>query len=245
MQMITDILVCFRKDFMFYFRSYTIYVLMATYLLLSGILLFYVSDFYDNSTENLYQFFRLQPGIMALIIPALTMRLWADEAKNNTLELLTAQPISLHSIVLGKFFAVWAICSLILASSTWLWLGLNLWLPLDNWWILTNYAIVWLLCGLLCAVGCLASTVFYNAIGAFLLGLGLCAFCVNSWGTQLLPKLFSKGAVMLKLADAFDFGKMFDGLISGQIDPSSLGYFVVNTVAVLWIDIEVVKHKRF
>jgi hypothetical protein len=60
-----------------------------------------------------------------------------------------------------------------------------------------------------------------------------------------LPKLFSKGAVMLKLADAFDFGKMFDGLISGQIDPSSLGYFVVNTVAVLWIDIEVVKHKRF
>lgn len=233
-----NILTIWGKDFNFYFRSRMIYLLLAAYVVLSSGFTVYVSDFYSETTINLYQFFKYQIGFMALIVPALTMRLWADEYRHNTLEVLFSQPISQFSIVLGKFLAVWSIAGIMLMATFPFWGIVAILVPLDNGWILANYIITFWAVGSLCALGVLAASFCYNVLGAFLAGLALCLLIVLTNFSSLIHTKWGQFAQML------DFTKQFEDMIMGQVSVAGWLYFVWIACGALAISLIAAEYKR-
>ena len=239
-----DLLTCFEKDFKFYFQSNLVYLAMLIYLMLSAGLLLYASDFYLNTTANFYQFFKLQPGILAMVIPVLTMRLWADEYKYNTLEILFTQPINTAAAAIGKFLAVWLVVGIMLLSSVGIWLFVGLFTSTDVSWVLVNYGLTFLMAGSLCAVSAAAAAFCYSAPAAFLSATMLCVLLsvtgFGSWIEEILPD----STRLIKLTQAFDFEQQFDELISGKVSLSSIAYFVIIMVTALWTGAAAVEYKR-
>ncbi len=242
--MMYDALTCFYKDFKFYFASRIIYLLLALYILISVGLTFWGTDFYNDSTINLQQFFANQPLVFAIIIPALTMRSIADEYRDHTLEIIMAQPISRLAFVLGKFMAAWAICGVMLIASMSFWFLLSFWLALDNFWILWCYVAAWIASGTLCALSLLAASFFAHMLSAFALSLAVC-FLLTNLNLGWIGGLFTQHSLLaLKIAGSFSFAAQYDNMISGQISLSSLMYFASTTAAFVWLTGAVLDYKR-
>ncbi len=239
-----DVLTCWGKEFRLYFQSRIVYLLLFVYAAMAAVFTLYASDFYNNTAVNLYQFFRFQPGIAAMIVPALTMRLWADEYRHNTLEVLLAQPISYAAIATGKFLAAWSIAGIMLVSSAGFWLIVGVMVPLDNGWIAANYLFTFLMAGSLCAVSAAVSAFCYNVLAAFLSSLAVCivlaAARFSSWAEKFMPD----NLLIMQLSKAFDFGQQYNDLISGQARFAAVAYFVLVIGAALWVNIIAVEYKR-
>lgn len=243
--MLRDIMTCWGKDFNFYFRSKMVYVLLLVYLAMSVGFTFYVSNFYSETTINLYQFFKYQPAIWALIVPALTMRLWADEYRHNTLEILLVQPISNAAIVIGKFLAVWAICGLMIVVNFGVWFVVGLIVPLDNFWVLINYSVTFLAVGSLCAVSAATAAFCYNILGAFLVSLAICMVITMADFSSWLSRFSDENSWQwLQFVKAFDFAKQFDNMIMGRIDAAEVVYFVLLMFAGVGISMVATEYKR-
>ncbi len=241
--MIRDMATCFAKDFKFYFQSRIIYLLVFVYAALLTGLTLYASDFYNNTHINLYQFFKYQPGILMMMIPALTMRFWADEYKHNTLEVLLAQPISDIAIVLGKFLAAWVVVGVMLLVSAGFWVAVAQITELDNLWVLMNYLLTFWMAGSLCALSSMAAAFCYNALSAYMLAVFFCVVAVMinaSW----LGKWFSSSLLVVRVSKAFDFRMLFDEMIGGQISFGGLVYFGLLMMAALWLNTVAVEYKR-
>ena len=103
-----------EKEFYAYFRTSLGHFIIGVYLLLSMLSAFYGGYFFEVNNNALPSFFMFQPDVFALIVPAITMKLWADEYKSGTIELLLTQPVNAFTLVLGKFFAAWLFCTLLL-----------------------------------------------------------------------------------------------------------------------------------
>ena len=242
--MMKNLAICWSKEFKFYFQSKMIYLSVLVYASISATLALYGADFYNVTTINMLQFFLYQPGVLATIVPVLTMRLWADEYKNNTLEVLLSQPISVAEIVGGKFLAAWSVAGIMILSSVGVWLVVSFMVDLDNKWIAINYLITFLGAGSLCALASAVAAFCYNTIAAFLGAMALCMFMVlanfSSWIDELLPNNVMLG----NLAKSFDFKWLFDNLIAGQISVAGILYFVIVIAAALWTSLIAVEYKR-
>ena len=239
-----DILTFFYKDFKFYFQSKMIYLLSFIYVAMCSAITIYGSDFLVNTSPGLYQFFKFQPGILALIIPAITMRLWADEYKQNTLEVILSQPVFYKNVVWGKFMASWAIVGVMLFVSMPLWWCIGIVVNLDNAIIAVNYFVVFLMSGSLCAISFLVSSLCYNMLGAFLLGLVACSTVISVSFKWLVDKLVPDNAIFMKLINAFNFSFQYNDLINGQLNISSIIYFILIIIFGLGLSIIAVNYKR-
>ena len=100
--------VIFKRELAGYFATPVAYVFIIIFLLLTGIFSFYLGNFFERGQADLRSFFIFQPWLYLFLIPAIGMRLWAEERKTGTIELLLSLPISLAATVLGKFLAAWA-----------------------------------------------------------------------------------------------------------------------------------------
>ena len=242
--MLKKLKICFTKEFNFYFQSKMAYLLFFIYTAMTTSIMFYTSDFYSNTTANFYQFFKLQPGVMAMIIPAITMRLWADEYRNNTLEILLTQPVSYLVIVLGKFFAAWSIVGIMFVFSMGVWGATSFVVEMDSSWILINYALAMLMSGVLCAVSMLVASLCYNMIGAFLLGCVTCSMVISVSFRWLVDKLVPDNAIFMKVVNAFNFSMQYNDIIAGQINISSILYFGLIIVFGLVLSVVALDYKR-
>jgi len=242
--MLKDAIICFFKDFKFYFASKMIYLVLMVYIMLSVGIMFFVNNFYDDSSVNLRQFFISQPLVFAIVIPALTMRSFSDEYQNRTFEIILSQPISRLSVIIGKFLAVTAICGILLISSFVIWIILACLLTLDNLWILGNYISTFLMCISLCAVSLFASSFTRHVIGAFILSLAACSILINidlGWISQLFT---SRSMLALKIAGSFNFIQQYNDMIAGQISIASILYFISLSVSFIWLSGAILDYKR-
>lgn len=239
-----DILTFFYKDFKFYFQSKMIYLLSFVYVALCSAITVYASDFIVDTSPVLYQFFKFQPGVLALIIPAITMRLWADEYKQNTLEVILSQPVCYRDIVFGKFLASWLIVGVMLLTSMPLWWFVCMLVELDNTIISVNYFVVFLMSGSLCAISFLVSSLCYNMLGAFLLGMVACSTVISVSFKWMIDKLIPDNVIFMRLVNAFNFSYQYNDLINGQINISSIIYFILIIVFGLSLSIVAVNYKR-
>ncbi|MGH8595395.1 MAG: ABC-2 transporter permease, partial [Gammaproteobacteria bacterium] len=128
-----------QREFHAYFSTPVAYVFIVIFLFLAGIFTFYVGGFYERNQADLEPFFRYLPWLYMLLIPAISMRLWSEERKAGTIELLMTLPISLADAVLGKFLAAWGFTALALALTFPLWLTVNYLGDPDNTVIAAGY----------------------------------------------------------------------------------------------------------
>ena len=240
-----DILTFFYKDLKFYFQSKMIYLLLMIYVALCASITLYTTDFFTNTYPNLVQFFKFQPGIMALIIPAVTMRLWADEYKQNTLEIIFSQPVAYRDVVLGKFLAAWAVVGILLLGSMSFWFSVSLFVETNVVEILANYFIVFLVSGSLCALSFLVASLCYNVLGAFLLGMICCSIVISVSFNWLIDKLVPNNAILMNLVNAFNFSLQYNEMINGQIVISSIVYFFLIILFALALSVFAVRYKRY
>src|SRR5580700_8168883 len=115
----------FRREFAAYFATPIAFVFLAIFLFSMGAFTFYVGHFYDNRIADLSVFFSYHPWLYMLLIPALAMRLWAEEKRSGSIELLLTLPLPVWATVLGKFLAAWAFAGLALALTFPIWLTAN------------------------------------------------------------------------------------------------------------------------
>src|SRR6185312_12755220 len=130
-----------------YFATPVAYVFLVIFLVLAGILTFYVGDFYERGQADLQPFFVMHPWLYLILVPAITMRMWAEETKGGTLELLLTLPLTLWQAMLGKFLAAWLFIGLALALTFPIWITVNYLGAPDNGVILAGYLGSWLMAG--------------------------------------------------------------------------------------------------
>ena len=162
-----------KRELAGYFATPVAYVFLVIFLLLSGILTFYVGNFYENGQADLQAMFAFQPWLYLFLIPAISMRLWAEERKSGTIELLMTLPVSLGQAVLAKFIAAWLFAGIALALTFPFWITVNFLGSPDNGVILASYLGSFLMAGGFLAIGSCVSASTKNQVIAFVIGVAI------------------------------------------------------------------------
>src|SRR5215467_7552422 len=148
-----NILTIFRRELVSYFSTPLAYVFIVIFLVMAGVLTFFLGNFFDRGQADLQSFFSLHPWLYLVLIPALSMRLWAEERKSGTIELFLTLPVRLWEAVVGKFLAAWCFAGIALALTFPLLLTVNFLGDPDNGVIVAGYIASWLMAGAILALG--------------------------------------------------------------------------------------------
>lgn len=217
-----------RRELASYFATPLAYVFILIFLVLAAAFTFYLGGFYERGQADLAPFFGFHPWLYLFLIPAVSMRLWAEERRSGSIELLMTQPITLWQAVLGKFLAAWAFAGLALALTFPIWLTVNYLGDPDNGAIVAGYLGSLLLAGGFLAVGSCMSALTKNATVAFILAVVGC-FVFLLAGYPLVLDVFRAWAPQ-GLVDAIaslSFLTHFEAVSKGVIDLRDLLYFAM------------------
>ena len=217
----------FRRELHSYFATPVAYVFMVIFLMLMGAFTFYLGNFYERGQADLQAFFSFHPWLYLFLVPAIAMRLWAEERKSGTIELLMTLPVTPLQAVLGKFLAAWAFAGIALALTFPVWITVNYLGDPDNGAILAAYIGSLLMAGGFLAIGSCLSAVTRNQVIAFILSVVVCLFLILAGFnpvTDLLVRWASPAFV--DTVAAFSVVSHFDGFQRGVIDTRDLFYFL-------------------
>jgi ABC-2 type transport system permease protein len=230
-----NVFAIFRRELAGYFTTPLAYVFIVIFLVMAGILTFFVGDFFERGQADLQPFFEFHPWLYLVLIPALSMRLWAEERKSGTIELFLTLPIRMIEAVLGKFLAAWCFAGIALILTFPFWVTVNYLGRPDNGVILASYLGSWLMAGALLALGACVSAATKNQIIAFVVTAAL-AFALTVAGTPVLLGLLQGWApewLIGALAQASLIGH-FETITRGVIDLRDLVYFLSIMIAFLF-----------
>jgi ABC-2 type transport system permease protein len=215
-----------RRELASYFATPLAYVFILIFLVLANAFTFSLGGFYERGQADLQFFFYWHPWLYLFLIPAISMRLWAEERKSGSIELLMTQPVTLWEAVLGKYFAAWLFAGLALALTFPIWITVNYLGKPDNGTILAAYIGSLLLAGGYLAIGSCMSAVTNNQVIAFILGVVAC-FVVTLAGFPLVLDFFRAWAPqwLLEAISSLSFLTHFDSIKKGVIDVRDLLYF--------------------
>lgn len=223
-----------RRELAGYFATPVAYVFIVIFLVMTGVFTFYLGSFYERGIADLDPFFRFHPWLYLFLVPAIAMRLWAEERRSGSIELLLTLPISLPQAVLGKFLAAWLFLGFCLLLTFPMWLTVNYLGDPDNGAILAAYIGSWLMAGGMLAIGSCMSALTRNQVIAFILAVVACFLFLLS-GLPLVLDLFTGWAPQL-LVDAvasLSFLSHFADISRGVIDVRDLVYFAL--VIAFWL----------
>ncbi|MDJ0937086.1 MAG: ABC transporter permease subunit [Kiloniellales bacterium] len=215
-----------RRELAGYFTSPLAYVFITIFLMLSGALTFYLGGFFQRGQADLQAFFLFHPWLYLFLIPAVAMRLWAEERKTGTIEFLMTLPVSTGQAVAGKFLAAWAFAGIALLLTFPIWITVNVLGTPDNGVILATYLASWLMAGGFLAIGACLSAVTRNQVIAFVLAAAVC-FVFNLAGIELVQN-FLRAWTPGFFADAvgsFSFLSNYQAISQGVIDLRHLLFF--------------------
>lgn len=217
-----------RRELSGYFATPVAYVFLIIFLVMTGIFSFYLGNFYERGYADLDPFFRFHPWLYLFLVPAISMRLWAEERRLGTIELLFTLPLTTTQAVLGKFLAAWVFIGLALVLTLLMWLTVNYLGDPDNGVILAAYIGSWLMAGGFLAIGSCMSAMTRNQVVAFILSVVVCFLFLLS-GLPMVMNLFNGWApqVILDGIASLSFLKHFADISKGVIDLRDLVYFVL------------------
>lgn len=221
-----QIMVLFWRELTSYFATPIAYVFIIIFLFLSGIFTFYLGNFFARGQADLIPFFTFHPWLYLFLIPALAMRLWAEERKTGTIELLLTLPVTITEAVLGKFLAAWAFTAIALAMTFPIWVSVNYLGNPDNAVILAGYIGSLLMAGAFLAIGSCMSALTKNQVIAFVITVVVCLAFILS-GFPLVLDFFSGWApqLIVKTISSFSFLTHFNAIGKGVIDLRDIIYF--------------------
>ena len=209
-----------------YFTSPIAYVFLVIFLLLSGFFTFSVGNFFERGEASLVSFFTWHPWLYLFLVPAVGMRLWSEERRLGTLELLLTLPITSWQAIVGKFLASWAFLALALVRTfpvviTVNWLG-----DPDNGVIFAGYVGSLLLAGAYLAISCMTSAMTRNQVISFILSVMICLFLILA-GYTPVTDLLTRWAnpVVVQTIAAFSVMTHFEGFQRGVLDTRDVIFF--------------------
>jgi ABC-2 type transport system permease protein len=230
-----------RRELSGYFATPLAYIFILIFLVLANWFTFYLGGLFERGQADLNPFFNFHPWLYLFLIPALSMRLWAEERKSGSIELLMTLPVTLWQAVLGKFLAAWLFAAIALALTFPLWITVNYLGAPDNGAILAAYVGSLLLAAGFLAIGSCMSAVTRNQVVAFILGVVVC-FVFLLAGFPMVLDAF-RGWAPQTLVDAIaslSFLTHYESIAKGVIDFRDLlyfgmliAYFLLATVVVL------------
>lgn len=234
-----------RRELWSYFVTPVAYVFMVIFLVLSGTLTFYTGDFYDRGLADLQPFFDMHPWLYLVLVPAVTMSMWAEERSSGTLELLFSLPVSISQAVLGKFLAAWGFIGICLVLTFPIWITVNYLGDPDKGVILAGYVGSWLMAGAFIAIGACMSTITRSQIIAFILTASVCFLLLLVGQPQVLD--FFQDTVPPKLIGAMgqlSMARHANAIARGVLDLRDLVYFFATIVAWLGASVVMLDLKR-
>lgn len=223
----SNIWVIFKREFAAYFSTPLAYVFIVIFLALSGALTFFVGAFFERGQADLQSFFSFHPWIYLFLIPAVAMRLWAEERKTGTVEMLMTLPVSTPTAVLGKFFAAWLFIAIALLLTFPLWITVNILGDPDNGVILASYVGSLIMAGAFLAIGSFVSAMTKNQVIAFIIAASACFLFLMS-GLDLVQSAFTGWApeFLIDGVKSMSFMSHFQAIMRGVIDVRDLVFFV-------------------
>ena len=234
-----------KRELAAYFATPVAYIFIIIFLMLSGVFTFYLGRFYEQGQADLSSFFNFIPWLYLVLVPAVAMRLWSEERRSGTIELLMTLPVTTGQVVIGKFLAAWLFVGLALLLTFPLWLTVNYLGDPDNGVIVAGYIGSWLMSGGFLAIGSCLSAATKNQIIAFILTLVVCFLMIVS-GFPIVQDVFSAWAP-LWVVDGFatlSFLTHFEAISRGVIDLRDLIYFLALITAWLYATVLVVDMKK-
>jgi len=216
-----------KRELSSYFASPVAYVFLVIFLLLTGFLTFTAGSFFERGEASLAAFFAWHPWVYLVLVPAVGMRLWAEERRAGTLELLLTLPVSAWQAILGKFLASWIFLAIALALTFPVVITVNVLGDPDNGAIVAGYLGSLLLAGAYLAITCLTSAMTRNQVIAFIIAVVICLFLILagfSPVTDLLVRWASPALV--DTVAAFSVVTHFDGFQKGVVDARDLVFFL-------------------
>ncbi|PIR37415.1 MAG: ABC transporter permease [Alphaproteobacteria bacterium CG11_big_fil_rev_8_21_14_0_20_39_49] len=234
------------KELKGYFETPVAYVFMVVFLMLSGMFTFYLGGFYDAEQANLSGFFNWHPWLYLFLIPAISMRLWAEERRSGTIEILLTLPISTFESVVGKFIAAWIFAGISLLLTFPMWLTVNYLGDPDNGIIIISYIGSFIMGGAFLAVGSCISAMTQNQVVSFVISITVC-FLFTVSGFPIVLDFFSAlnlPQFVIDTVSSFSFIQNFDDILKGSLSLKNIVYFVSFIVLWLYINIVVIDTKR-
>ncbi|HTK79210.1 MAG TPA: ABC transporter permease subunit [Rhizomicrobium sp.] len=235
----------FKREFAAYFATPLAYVFIVIFLFTMGAFTFYIGRFYENGIADLSVFFDYQPWLYLFFVPAISMRLWAEERRTGTMELLLTLPVPLWATVLGKFLAAWAFTGVALALTFPIWITVNYLGHPDNGVILASYIGSFLMAGGYMAIGACISATTNNQVIAFVVSVVVC-FLFTISGAPLVLDFFRAWApfALTGAISSFSFLTHFQAITNGVIDLRDLIFFFSLMALFLAANVVIVDLKR-
>ncbi len=238
----TQVIPVFKREFFSYFRSPVAYVFLVVFLMASTILTFFVGDWFDSNIASLDRFFYFHPWLFLFLIPAAGMRLWSEEKRTGTVELLFTLPITTLEAVVGKYLAAWAFLCVAIALTFPMALTAG-YLGDPDWGvILASYLGSMLMAGSYLGICSLTSAFTKNQVISFVISLIVCLVLLFL-GWSVFSEVL-EGTLPQSLADLianFSFFTHFDPFTKGIIDPSDIVYFLSLTGFTLFLNVLVLE----
>jgi ABC-2 type transport system permease protein len=210
-----------------YFASPVAYVFIVIFLLLCGFFTFMLGGFFERREASLVSFFLWHPWLYLFLVPAAGMRLWSEERRLGTMELLLTMPITAWQAIVGKFIASWAFLALALALTFPVVMTVNYLGNADNGVIFCGYIGSLLLAGAYLAVSCLTSAMTRNQVISFIIAVVVCLFLILA-GWPPVTNLLVRWAPewLVSTVAAFSVIPHFDGFQRGVLDSRDIIFFL-------------------
>jgi ABC-2 type transport system permease protein len=219
-----------KRELRAYFASPVAYVFIVIFLLLNGFFTFMVGGFFERGEASLANsFFMWHPWFYLFLVPAVGMRLWADERRVGTLELLLTMPIAPWEAIVGKFVASWLFLGLALVLTFPVVLTVNHLGSPDNGVIFAAYVGSWLMAGAYLAVSCITSAITRSQVVSFIISVVACLFLILAGFPpviNLLQNLTNNWQWLVDTITSFSVITHFEGFQKGVLDSRDVIFFL-------------------
>jgi ABC-2 type transport system permease protein len=242
---VRNIFIIAKRELGSYFGTPLAYVFIVIFLALTGALTFYLGGFLYTDQADLHPFFVYHPWLYLLLVPAVAMRLWAEERKTGTIENLMTLPVSTYEAVLGKFAAAWIFCGIALALTFPIWITVNVLGDPDNGVIVASYFASFLMAGSFLAIGSCMSALTKNQVIAFVIAATAC-FLFTMSGLDLVLNFFRGWAPdwLVDTVASLSFLTHFNAVTQGLIEARDIIFFVSLIAFWLFANVVLVDLKR-
>ena len=228
-----------------YFRTPLASIFLLVFLAFSSGMTFFLGRFFERDQADLTAFFSWHPWLFLVLMPAIGMRLWAEERRSGTIELLITLPVTNTQLVVGKFLASWIFTLIALILTMPIWITVNYLGEPDNHVILISYVGSWLMAGAFLALTSCLSALTKNQVIAFIIssisgfvlimaGFNLVLSAVRSWSPNWITETIS----------SMSFLSHFSRIQMGVFDLSTLVFFISMIILCLWINVQLVQVKK-
>jgi ABC-2 type transport system permease protein len=234
-----------KREIVGYFITPLAYIFIVIFLALTGAFSFYIGRFFNSGQASLESFFAYHPWLYLILVPAVAMRLWAEERKTGSIEILMTLPVSTTEAVLGKYLAAWGFAGIALTLTFPMWITVNVLGNPDNGVILASYFGSFLMAGAFLAIGSCISALTKNQVIAFIVAATVC-FLFTMSGLELVLNFFRGWApeLLIRTVASMSFLTHFNAVMKGVIELRDLIFFASLIAFWLFANIIVIDLRK-